>query len=74
MKKQDDPFKPDFDRHLYTIRIEVYPNTNIYRLERGNVEHNPTTQEIVGALEIVKSAYLRDHGAKVQRAFKKKRP
>jgi len=67
-----DPFAPDLDQHLYTIIIDVYPNVNIYRLALGNVENRPTVQEIVGAIEVVKSAYLREHGAKVQRAYKKK--
>lgn len=68
-----DPFAPDFDKHKFTIVIEVYDNTNIYRLAPGNVDgYRPNVQEIVGSLEIVKSAYLRDHGAKVQKAYKKK--
>lgn len=67
-----DPFAPDFDKHKFTIIIDVYDNTNIYRLAPGNVGHHPTVQEIIGSLEVVKHAYLREHGAKVQKAYKKK--
>ena len=73
MSNKKDPFAPDFDNHRFSITIEVYKNTNIYRLSAGNVkDYFPTVQEIVGSLEIVKGAYLREHGAKVQKAYKKK--
>lgn len=70
-----DPFAPDFDKHRFSIIIEVYANTNIYRLAAGNVkDYYPTVQEIVGSIEVVKHAYLREHGAKVQKAYKKRKP
>jgi hypothetical protein len=64
-------FKPDFSRKLYTISIDVYPNGNVFGLSNMEEGYKATFQEIIGALEIVKSAYLREHGAKVQHDYDK---
>jgi|JI9StandDraft_1071089.scaffolds.fasta_scaffold177488_3 hypothetical protein len=62
-------FHPDLKRHLYTITIEVHVNANVFGMTIVEDGYNPTTQEMVGALEIVKMAYMREHGAKVKEAF-----
>ena len=69
-----DTFKPDMTRKLYTISIDVYPNANVFGLSNIEEGYTPTYQEMIGALEIVKSAYLREHGAKVKDHFKPEQP
>ena len=66
-----DTFKSDFSRKMYTISIDVYPNGNAFSLSNIEEGYTPTYQEMIGALEIVKSAYLREHGAKVQEHYSK---
>lgn len=72
MKKQD-ILQPDLNRKLYTIVIDVYPNVNVFRLESIEDGLGVHVQHIVGALEVVKNAYLRDDVTPRSRAaFKKK--
>lgn len=64
-----EPFKPDLDKKLYTIVIDVHPNINVFKLEDFADDFSPNVQHIVGALEVVKMAYLRMLNDGVQKAW-----
>lgn len=59
---------PDLSRKLYTITIDVYPNAHIFDVTRVEEDYQITYQQLIGVLEIIKAAYLREHGAKVASA------
>ena len=64
-------FKPDLSDKQYTIIIDVYPNVNVFRIADVKDELKDTlqTQHIIGAIETVKGAYLREQSARAIEAF-----
>jgi len=71
MSEEKKPMEPDLKRKLYTMRIDVYPSAQVFGLEDIEKDYDLHTQHIIGMLEVVKGAYLREHGAKVAELYKK---
>ena len=69
-------FKPDLSDKQYTIIIDVYPNVNVFRIADVKDELKDTlqTQHIIGAIETVKGAYLREQSARAIEAFEQSKP
>ena len=61
---------PDLKRKLYTLRIDVYPSAQLFQLEDVEKGYDLHTQHIIGMLEVVKGAYLRELGSKVAEHYK----
>lgn len=54
MKNQENKlFKPDYDKPLFTITIQVKENCAMFGVE-GHGEYKPTYHEVMGALETQK--------------------
>lgn len=64
----NDKFKPDLTRKLYVITIEVYPNGQTFSISDEENGYNVELQHVIGSLETVKGAYLRQQGARVVEA------
>lgn len=58
MKNQENKlFKPDFDKPLFTIKIEVLDNCARIGIVADG-EYKPTYQEVIGALEAQKISLI----------------
>lgn len=68
----EDQLKPNLNRKLYTINIDVCENGNVFNIRDVEKGYILEYQHIIGAMEIVKGAFLRDHGAKATKALEEK--
>ena len=64
-------FRPDFNDELFMIEITVYKNGTLRQLKVSKDGYRPTYHEIIGAIEIIKAAFLREVGEVVNDAYAK---
>ena len=64
-------FKPDFNDELFRVEITVYKNGTIRQVNVLKDGYQPTYQEIIGAIEVIKAAFLREIGEMVNEAYAK---
>lgn len=63
-------FMPDFNEELFTVKITVYRNGTV-RMLSPHGDYKPTYPEVIGAIEVAKTSFLREVGALVQEAYEK---
>lgn len=64
-------FKPDFDDELFRVEITVYKNGTVRQVKVLKDGYRPTYHEIIGAIEVIKAAFLREVGEVVNEAYAK---
>lgn len=64
-------FKPDFNDELFRIEITVYRNGTVRQVKVSKDGYKPTYHEIIGAIEVIKAAFLRVVGEVVNEAYAK---
>ncbi len=64
-------FKPDFNDELFGIEITVYRNGTVRQVKVSKDGYKPTYHEIIGAIEVIKAAFLREVGEVVNEAYAK---
>jgi uncharacterized membrane-anchored protein len=62
-------FKPNFDEELFTIEISVFRNGTVRQVKVSKQGYQPTYHEIIGAIEIIKAAFLREVAEVVNEAY-----
>ena len=66
-------FKPDFNNELFRVEITVYKNGTVRQVKVSKDGYQPTYHEIIGAIEVIKAAFLREVGDVVNEAYAKHR-
>lgn len=66
-------FKPDFNDELFMVEITVYKNGTVRQVKVSKDGYQPTYHEIIGAIEVIKAAFLREVGDVVNEAYAKHR-
>jgi hypothetical protein len=66
-------FKPDFNDELFRVEITVYKNGTVRQVKVSKDGYHPTYHEIIGAIEVIKAAFLREVGDVVNEAYAKHR-
>ena len=64
-------FKPNFDDELFRVEITVFRNGTIRQVKVSKDGYQPTYHEIIGAIEVIKAAFLREVGEVVNEACAK---
>lgn len=64
-------FTPDFNDELFTIEIVVYKNGTTRQINFSKSNYKPTYHEAIGAIEVIKSAFLREISEVVKDAYSK---
>jgi antitoxin component YwqK of YwqJK toxin-antitoxin module len=64
-------FTPDFNDELFKVEITVYKNGTVRQVLPSKDGYQPTYHEIVGAIEVIKAAFLREIGKVVNEAYAK---
>ena len=64
-------FRPDFNDELFRVEITVYKNGTLRQLKVSKDGYKPTYHEIIGAIEVIKAAFLREIGEVVKEAYAK---
>ena len=67
----EDEFKPNFDDELFMVEITVFRNGTVRQVKVSKDGYQPTYHEIIGAIEVIKAAFLRDVGEVVNEAYAK---
>ncbi len=62
-------FKPDFNDELFKVEITVYRNGTVRQVKVSKDGYQPTYHEIIGAIEVIKAAFLREVGEVVNEAY-----
>jgi len=62
-------FKPNFDDELFTIEISVFRNGTVRQVKVSKDGYQPTYHEIIGAIEVIKAAFLREVAEVVNEAY-----
>ncbi len=71
LKELEDEFKPNFDDELFRVEITVFRNGTIRQVKVSKDGYQPTYHEIIGAIEVIKAAFLREVGEVVNEAYAK---
>jgi hypothetical protein len=71
LKELEDEFKPNFDDELFRVEITVFRNGTIRQVKVSKDGYQPTYHEIIGAIEVIKAAFLREVGEVVSKAYAK---
>ena len=64
-------FKPDFNDELFRVEITVFKNGTVRQVKVSKDGYQPTYHEIIGAIEVIKAAFLREIGEVVNEAYAK---
>ncbi len=64
-------FKPDFNDELFRVEITVFKNGTVRQVKVSKDGYKPTYHEIIGSIEIIKAAFLREVGEVVNDAYAK---
>jgi tRNA U54 and U55 pseudouridine synthase Pus10 len=64
-------FKPDFNDELFRVEITVYKNGTVRQVKVSKNGYQPTYHEIIGAIEVIKAAFLREVGEVVSETYAK---
>ena len=64
-------FRPDFNDELFRVEITVYKNGTVRQVKVSKDGYQPTYHEIIGAIEVIKAAFLREVGEVVNEAYAK---
>jgi hypothetical protein len=67
----EDEFKPNFDDELFRVEITVFRNGTVRQVKVSKDGYQPTYHEIIGAIEVIKAAFLREVGEVVNEAYTK---
>lgn len=70
-KQIEAEFKPDLNDELFRVEITVYNNGTVRQVKVSKDGYQPTYHEIVGAIEVIKAAFLREIGEVVAEAYAK---
>jgi len=63
-------FKPNFNKHKFTIIIDVYENATIANF-KSSEGHVPGYQETIGALNCIQFGIMKKQGEQNKKAFDK---
>jgi len=64
-------FNPNFDDELFRVEIAVFRNGTVRQVKVSKDGYKPTYHEIIGAIEVIKAAFLREVGEVVNEAYAK---
>lgn len=70
-KKAIEQFNPDFNDELFRVEITVYKNGTVRQVKVSKDGYRPTYHEVIGAIEVIKAAFLREVGEMVNEAYAK---
>lgn len=64
-------FQPNFDDELFRVEITVFKNGTVRQLKVSKDGYKPTYHEIIGAIEVIKAAFLREVSEMVNEVYAK---